>query len=775
MRAGGFRVSGARAMLRGWMAGLAAACAAVASGAGCGPGADARRVPERVLLVTLDTTRADRLGCYGGTAATPSLDRLAREGVRFARAVAPAPLTLPTHATLLTGTYPVRHGVRNNGTYRLGPELVTLAERFREAGYRTGAIVGSVMLDSRFGLDRGFDHYDDDIPSSRDEAVLAAERPAGEVTHRALAWARDQEPGRWFLWVHYFDPHFPYSPPEPFATRFRDRPYDGEVAYTDAALGDLLEGLAARGLLEGTLVAVTADHGESLGEHAERSHGLFIYEATLAVPLIVRWSAGLPRGRVVRDLVRSIDVAPTLLDLCHLRPLPAAQGESLAAAARGAAFEGRAALMESWLPRLNYGWSELVGIQDVRWKFIRAPLSELYDLGSDPGERDNRLARDPAVAEEYAGRLQRLLLEASAGAAFEPPPAPAPDAETERLLRGLGYLGASGPEPGARLDPAAAGPGADRLADPKEKVAEFADLSEALPLLAGGRVAEAVERLERARAANPDSILIQRQLGNAYRRQGRLREAEESLRAALRWSPSSTGARVDLAAVLTDRDPVGAAGREAEAILRSAQQEDPQLASARYQLGVLLHRRGRRQAAIAQYREALALDPRMLPGLVNLALLLEERGDLQEAEALYRRAIELDPANPRLHTSAAWLLFRRGNFTEAAALLRRAADLEPDSSRPLVALSQVLEKVGDRAGALAALRLGVEREGPAGEAALELARGLLRQGDACAAMRALEEVARGGSPPVRARAAAELNRARSRCAAAAGPSRPAGN
>jgi len=725
---------------------------------GCGrDGASAS--PQRVLLVTLDTTRADRLGCYGyDGASTPVLDSLAREGVLFEDVVAPSPLTLPSHTTLLTGTLPALHGVRNNATYRLGLGLATLAERFREAGYRSAAVVGSLMLDSRFGLDRGFELYDDEMPPQRDAATLVAERPASEVTRRALDWIARQGDQRWFLWVHYFDPHFEYASPEPFLSRFAQRPYDGEIAYVDSELGRIVRELEAAGRLDGTLVAVTSDHGESLGEHGERSHGIFIYGATMRVPLILRWDGVLPRRRSVEGLVQLSDVAPTLLDLAGLPPLPRAQGGSLRRAIEAGTAGGRPAILESWLPRLNYGWSELAGFQDGRWKYIRAPTPELYDLVDDPAETDNRASREPGLVEEYGSRLERGLAAASgetqgSGAAHAAPL----DPSMERVLRSLGYLGgdasrgAGGSPPGvsgaAAASPGNRASGSASLPDPKDKIAEFVEISEVLHLLAAGRTQEGIARLEAAEHSNPRSVFIRRQLGNAYRAQGRWELAEAELRAAVRLNPDHPDTRVDLASLLIERAPRGDPGLEAEGLLREALRLSPELAGARHFLGALHHKRGEKERAAAEYRTALELDPFNPITLGNLAVILEERGDLDGALALYHRGMEVDPANVRMISSAAWIETRRGHPDQAVELLGRAAGLEPSSPGPLLALAQVFESSKQYDSALAALRQAVSRETSPAGASLELGRYLLRRGDPCGALEALGGFAdRPGAP-----------------------------
>jgi choline-sulfatase len=351
----------------------------------------ARTPPVRpnILLVTLDTTRADRIGAYGyGAAQTPRLDGLARRGVLFERALSAAPITLPAHTSLMTGAYPFTHGVRNNGTFSLGDTVPTLATTLQAAGYRTAAFVSAFVLDRRFGLARGFDVYDDRAP---------LERRGDRTAAAACEWldARAADPAPFFVWLHLYDAHDPYDPPPPFREAFAGRPYDGEIAFDDQAIGSVLDRLERIGRLPATIVAVVADHGESLGEHGEDTHAVFIYESTLRVPMILAGPARLPAGRHVKSTVRGIDLAPTLLDLARQPPLRGAQGQSLMPLVEGtsAAAAPVSAYSESYFPLLYMNWAPLRSIQDERWKFIDAPAPELYDLQHDPMEQTNLAAR----------------------------------------------------------------------------------------------------------------------------------------------------------------------------------------------------------------------------------------------------------------------------------------------------------------------------------------------------------------------------------------------
>ena len=365
-----------------------------------------------LLLITLDTLRADRLGCYGyARAKTPHLDRLASEGVRFETALAQVPLTLPSHTTLFTGTYPARHGIRDNGGYFLSPELKTLAELAQGEGYRTGAFISAFVLDSKWGLDRGFDTYYDQFDLSRYERISlgSVERIAEDTVHEFLPWLESVGERPFLAWVHLYDPHAPYDAPEPFASEFADRPYDGEVAYVDAAVGRILGFLRGRTLDESTIVVVAGDHGEGLGDHRELTHGNFVYDSTLRVPLILRLPDRRHAGLEIERQVGLIDLFPTLAELLQVRVPDQNQGRSLLPLIGGEQISESPLLAESMYPRLHYGWSEVVALRTQRFKFIDTPRPELYDLGSDPAESRNLVEEKANVARGMKSKLDELF------------------------------------------------------------------------------------------------------------------------------------------------------------------------------------------------------------------------------------------------------------------------------------------------------------------------------------------------------------------------------
>ncbi len=663
--------------------------------------------PRNLLVITLDTTRADHLSCYGGAARTPGFDRLAREGVLFETAFAPSPITLPSHVSLFTGLYPTAHGVRNNGTFRLGDEAWTLAEALRGAGFATAAVIGSQILDSRYGLDQGFETYDDELPPEEKVSTFFVERPASAVAERGLQWLAGRSTERWFLWLHFFDPHYEYRPPEPHRSRYAAFPYDGEIAYVDAEAGRVLDALRARGLLDDTLVVVAGDHGESLGEHGETTHGVFLYDATTRVPLLMRHPGRLGEGRRVRPLVRLVDVAPTALELLGVAlPEGPLHGETLLPLVRGEEAPARAAWLESWLPRFNYAWSEISALRDQEWKYVRSPRPELYDLVSDRAETKNLVARELGRAEEYRERLERTEAAIRPQAGDDLAHAQEVDSEMRESLAALGYVSLGGPAP-------AGGP----LPDPKDKIAEYEDMARAIAMLRDGREKEAVPILEGAVAANPKSGYLRRHLGNAYRRAGRLPDGIRELLAGLELDPSSFGTLTDLGGAYFEAGDL----RRAEEIYRQVLKVNPRVGVAYSNLGLIEQKRGRREAAVRLYEQALAEDPNLLRALVNLGTLYEEGGRADDAVRLYLRVTDLDPENDKAFFSAAYLLFRGGRHDQALAVLERAARAHPRSPKPALYRARVHEARGDLEAAARDLRQALALDPASQEAKHHLA------------------------------------------------------
>jgi arylsulfatase A-like enzyme/tetratricopeptide (TPR) repeat protein len=668
------------------------------------------RPRPNVLLVTIDTLRADRLGCYGySAAATPVLDALAARGVRFTTAIAHAPLTAPSHASILTGLLPLGHGVRDNGSFALPPSGTTLAEAFRDAGYCTAAFVSGFPLDHRFGFARGFDTYDDRLLRGRaSRQAPYVERTAAEVTRAAVDWIRGAQ-APWFAWVHYFDPHAPYEPPGDLAARFAGSPYDGEIAFVDRELGRLLDAAQATS----TLVLVTSDHGESLGEHGEATHGVFVYDATLRVPWVMA-GPGIPRGRVSPVVARGIDVAPTLLDYAGLRVPPALPGRPLRPAADGREMEDAPAYAESLFCRLNLGWAALHAWRTARWKLVEAPRPELYDLGSDPGESRDVSASRAEDAQALRSAL-RWALEA------QPPEASStPGPDVRERLRALGYL-------------AGAAPARPTERDPKDGIALVERLERGLAE-ARARPALAVGELTAVLTMEPDAPLARRYRAIAYQFAGRYEESIADIRALAAAGPLSLedwtvlaeslrlagrhgealGA-LDRAAAVDSGAPEPALlrartlramgrGEEAGAALRQALSLDPGSGEARRGLGELALERGAIDEAASLLESIVAGDPTDVPALVKLGVARMRAGRVPDALALFERAVALDPTNPEALLDLAGALGKSGRSAAAIPRFEQAIELGGRSTTALNGLGVARLETGDAAGAARAFR-----------------------------------------------------------------------
>ena len=636
-----------------------------------------------ILLVTIDTLRADHVGCYGyASAATPTLDALAARGVRFATAVAHAPLTGPSHACLLTGLTPLGHGFRDNGGFALPAAVKTAAEDFRQAGYRTAGFVSGFPLDRRFGFDRGFETYDDHLPKGNDRRRTPyVERFADATTNAVLRWleaSSSAAPPPFFLWVHYYDPHAPYEPPGELADRFRATPYDGEIAFADGQLGRLLRALEEKGALARTVVLATADHGESLGEHGEGTHGLFVYDATLKVPWIVA-GPGIAAGRVADTVARGIDVLPTLLDYSSLPIPPAIEGRSLRPALEGREMSDAPAYAETLYPEREFGWAPLHALRTARFKLIEAPRAELYDLAADAKETTNRLGEQGAQAEELRRKLA-LALSRPAPAAAAPV-----DRETAERLQALGYVA------GGRAQPAGGGAGRD----PKDGIRLMPRINRGMSL-ARTDPATAIRDLTSVLAEDPGLLMARRTIAVAYATAGQHARAIEVLRGLEKEGQLT----VEDAIVLGDNLRFADRLPEAVEVLQRTARENPRFPQPWLSLAEVHIKQGKNAEAAAAYEHVLALVPdhiEALRGLGDLALL---EGRLDAAATRYGRILEIDPSDAGAMTKIGVLRMRAGRADDAVALFRKAVDREPANGEALLYLAGALASTGRPADAV---------------------------------------------------------------------------
>ena len=640
---------------------------------------------KNLLLVTFDTTRADRIGCYGYEgASTPTLDGLAKEGVLFERCIAPAPITLPSHSTLLTGFQPYTHGARNNGTHKMGSDVRSIAERLKEEGFATGAVISAFVLDSRFGLDNGFDSYDDDLSGGSGQGNFGfAETTADDTTRRAIEWLKRRGEERWFLWAHYFDPHSDYSPPEPYKSRFKSSPYDGEIAYTDAMLGELLNQLRFSGELEETLVIVTADHGEALGEHGENTHGLFIYDATTHVPLVVSHPR-LPHKRRVSDVVGLVDIVPTALDLLGVPYGADFDGRSFASVllSSEAAIEPLPAYSEAMFPRVGFGWAELRALRGEDWRYVRAPRQELYDLEKDPGELDNLAEVAQERLAQRAADLAALLPDVEVetytrdGGDMDP--------EVEAVLSSLGYAGSDVSETSN-----------GDLADPKDKISDIIMLREAEEAIARGQDEEAEAIYRRLIAANPNTIDARNPFADLLWRTGKLRAAVEVQREIVQLPGVKS---VNFSALATLEHQLGEG--DTAATLKLAKACDPRDPGPWVLEGGLIHGLEDPDAALAAYRMALEIDARYAKAWLGICEIEASRRNLPEALAAAEQAVDCDPSLHMGWFHLGSMQAQGGQSRAAIRSLTRATESDPTHIKTRVGLAILHSQLGERSSAL---------------------------------------------------------------------------
>jgi arylsulfatase A-like enzyme/Flp pilus assembly protein TadD len=649
--------------------------------------ADLRSIPgQNVLLITIDTLRADALGSYGGQAATPALDRLAREGVRFDFAHAHAVLTLPSHASILTGEYPFRHGLRDNSGYRLPSGARTIATLLKRAGYGTAAFVSAFPVHSRFGLNQGFDVYDDRFGETRAPTeFVMPERLASASVPLARDWiaARTKQPDKpsWFAWVHVFDPHAPYHPPAPFDAQYAAMPYYGEVAATDAALSPLLDDV--RTADRPTLVIVTGDHGEALGDHGEETHGVFAYESTLRIPLIVAELGGNGRtqrpqgnsttpGEVSTAAARHVDILPTILEAIG-QPIPSdLPGRSLLRAAeRRAATSTRPSYFESMSAMLNRGWAPLTGIVADREKYIDVPIPERYDLAADGAEQTNLAGKSPERDRTLAAAL-------NASGASLPGQRRVEDADALARLRALGYVSGSAPAKTRYTD-------AD---DPKRLIALDQAIHRGVALYVARRFGEAMQVYQDVIKQRPDMSIAYRHLAFVTWESGDVGAAIGVLQQALRAGVVHSELTTQLGTYLAESGHADEAVRLLEPAATGAAPDLDALNA----LGIAYARMGRTNEARRLFLRMLSINAESGMAIENLATLDLERGDFGTAGLRFERAVRLDPASSQAHAGLGVVALKRGDRQAAVDAWKKAVELDPTNYDALYNLATTLAR-----------------------------------------------------------------------------------
>jgi arylsulfatase A-like enzyme/tetratricopeptide (TPR) repeat protein len=675
-----------------------------------------------VILVTLDTTRADHLACYGYSGVkTPTLDALAGRGVLFEQCAASSPFTLPSHSTIMTGMYPTYHGVRINGNTALGEEQTTLAEVLAGRGYQCGAFIGAFVLDGRWGLKQGFQHYDDafDLKKYKHLDLGMVQRPGNEVTDAALAWLDGRKDKPFFAWVHFYDPHSPYHPPEPFASEYPKSPvgqYDGEIAFMDSQIGRLESWLETNGLVKNTVVVLIGDHGEGLGSHGEGTHGYFIYDYAVHVPfLIVTPLEGL-KGVRVSSQVRTADVFPTVLDLVGAGASPRVNGRSVVplmldpdAGDLGPAYS------ESMAPNLHYGWAPLRALRTASFKFIDAPRPELYDLTRDRAEATDVQARYPDRALAMKKELDRLVFETSQGAPV--PQAANLDKETVERLAALGYIGA----PVAPKK--AGGKGTGALADPKDKLVIYESIQRAGEMILQDRHDRAAELLEKTLKQEPGIPHALVLLATCYSVLGRTQDAKIRLDEVLQEDPENAQALLALANILTGEGK----GEDAIALCKRALAMDGRNNQA-YALIAEAYINGANPAGALPYIEkAVEIQPKLTQNRLTLAACLVGTKQYDRAGSMLRDIVRESPNFPFAHFNLGILCEEQEKWDEAREAYAAEAALFPGEYRSRFNLGKLLLRLGDHRGYMDQMRDVVRIAPLQAEGHLFLARGLLSE------------------------------------------------
>ncbi len=720
------------------------------------------------ILVTVDTLRADRIRCYGfPSIETPYIDLFASRGVKFEKCFAQTPLTLPSHTSILTGTHPLFHGVRDNGGFLVPDELKTLAECFKDRGYETSAFVAAYVLDAKWGLSQGFDHYFDNFDLSRFQKISlgSVQRPADEVMDEALSWLEEKKERKYFTWIHLYDPHTPYEPPPPYDQKYPGRPYIGEIAFTDSQLGRLWQFLENNNFLENTFIIFASDHGESLGEHRESTHGFFVYQEGIHVPLIFVTPFENLQEVSSSAVVSLVDIMPTVCEMAGI-PIPAqVQGESLLPLFFDPEKSHSYAYAETYYPRFHYGWSELKSFQNQRYKLIMAPDLELYDLTEDPEEKENLAPSQKKIVAELKSEAESFIEKYSENA-FEIDYRKI-DEETREKLAALGYIGIFSDS--SKLK-------GRKLANPREKIVIFNQLSRAKEIGLEGKVEEAVEIIKGVIADDPDIIdayfflgniyfkegdyeeavanfmeALERRpddsftvinIANSYRRMGKIEEAESFIldhlergiidsqfffilggikviqqkddeaiqyyEQCLSINPSSSSSHNALAALYLNKDDL----LNAEKHIQATMALNPQLSNVNYHLAQLMEKRGETSEAVEAYKKELEYSPHHYKSSFNLSRLYRILGQEAEEEKYLQKTMEINPDLPMSYFYLARIYLNRGEkYTEAIALVKKGIELKPEKKDlPLgyFLLADLYNRLGDNVKSLEYARKGKE-------------------------------------------------------------------
>jgi len=649
-----------------------------------------------VLLIIIDTLRADRVGYSGYDIKTPHMDSLASEGTRFIDATCQYPMTLPSHASIMTGTFPQFHGIRSNGNYYLKKDFTTLAEALKENGFATSAFIGSVVLDSKYGLAQGFDLYDDTFKTPDYLEDIESQNLAQDVYQSAKKWFDAHHQKKFFMWVHFYDPHAPYIPPSPFDKEYKD-PYDGEVAYTDVYVGKLMDMLKEKGVYKNTLVVLTGDHGEGLGEHDEPTHAIFLYDTTVKVPLLFHCPGTIPEKITVKDQVRTVDFMPTILDMLKIKVPKAVQGESLVPLMQGEKRKEVYSYAETYFPFLSNGWAPLKCLRAGGFKFIKAPKPELYDLSSDPGELHNILNEKPQTAREMMGQLDELEAKYQAEKTAEKITL---SLEERERLESLGYVEFFDEEDLKKTG----------LPDPKDKIQLFNQIQTADDLLREGKLREAEAILDRVLLSDPGNPGIHYLLAQTHFENGRYEEAASALTKVLEVNKRNTTAFLQLGLCYLYLGRTEEAEKEFKVVFQLTPEDVDSLS--------VIATAFKEKANLAKSRDyierAVALDGENLKFRLQLAEVLEMLQEDERALKEFEFVLDRDPGSAQAYLGLGLYHLNRGNLAQGVSSLEKSLSLSPS---PLVhfSLGLAYKMAGRDREALELLKKYLE-EAPASEA-----------------------------------------------------------
>lgn len=649
-----------------------------------------------VILITLDTLRADYVGCYKhGNALTPHIDAVANEGVIFERCIAQAPLTLPSHTSILSGTYPLYHGVRTNGGFRIPTEIEFISEVLKKENFKTSGFIGSYVLHSKWGVNQGFDFFSDDFDLKKFYTTTSEiEKNAETVLKDARVWLKKQVEtgGRFFTWIHLFDPHRPYKAPGLYGDKYPDNPYRGEVEYVDEQLGLFFDFLKEEGIYNDTLLIITADHGEGLWEHGERTHGLFIYQSTVHVPLIIRAPFSLPVQRV-SGLVELVDIAPTVLQALGIDIPASFQGESFLGLMLGQDTRSKQmAYTESFYSRLHRGWSQLQGIYRDEWKYIWAPNDELYQIIQDPNEQENLSIKKSFEKKKMKERLEHFISRMSNNA-LAPKTLEKSNKDDMKMLESLGYLTTFTDSHEKQA-----------LPDPKDKIHLLQDYEQVSIFISEGKYDEAISLAKRVINQDPASIEGYMKLASAYQQKNKLEEAVVCYLEVLKRKPDYNTAQINLLQLLISMQCFDEAVAEAEKFLKLF----PNDFSIINELGSAYFFKGDLERALELFQQSVKIEPANSEAFLRMGEIYLKRQDYEQAESFFNQALAIYNRLENVHSGLAQVYEAQGNLPRAVEFYKRELELNDQNLFATFRLAENLKKRGDYTGALLYYKRAIE-------------------------------------------------------------------